>query len=297
MGMRIGVGMALGLAATLGASTFWTSVSAQVGPPRSVLVIHSGPETFPANPLLDAGIREVLASRPELSIDCFSEYLESDLFPGEQAAQAFADYLRRKYQGHRIDVVIAITDTALRFALNHREALFPDAPLIFSGLGGVDEASRGVGGGITGLRVGIAYAETLKLALEMPPSAERVFVVAKGRDDQTLEAVRAEFRDFAPRLNITYVNEPTVPRLLAAIKAVPPRSVILYVWHSQQDPGHIVYPDEIARLVAQTARVPVYGTSDFYVGSGVVGGVVRDTRGTGTRLGEMALSVLTGTRA
>ena len=296
MATRIRAGMTLGLAATLCAPTFCTSVSAQVGP-RSVLVIHSGPETFPANPLLDAGIREVLASRPELSIDCFSEYLESDLFPGEQASQAFGDYLRRKYQGHRIDVVIAITDTALQFALNHREALFPDAPLIFSGLVGVDEASRSVGGGITGLRVGIAYAETLKLALELHPSTERVFVVAKGRDDQTLEAVRAEFSEFAPRVNITFLNEPTKPRLLAAIKAIPPRSVILYVWHHQQDPGHNLYPDEVARLVAQAAPAPVYGTSDFYVGSGIVGGVVRDTRETGTRLGEMAVRVLTGTRA
>jgi signal transduction histidine kinase len=297
MDMRIGAGIVLGLAATLCAPTFWTNVSAQDGAPRSVLVIHSGPETFPANPLLDAGIREVLASRPELSIDCFSEYLESDLFPGEQATQAFGDYLRRKYQGHRIDAVIAITDTALHFALSHREALFPDAPLIFSGLAGVDEARRSMGAGITGMTVGIAYAETLKLALELDPSTERVFVVAKGRDDRTLEAVRAEFRDFAPRVNITYLNEPTVPRLLAAIKAIPPRSVILYVWHSQQGPGHIVYPDQVARLVAEVAPVPVYGTSDFYVGSGVVGGVVRDTRETGTRVGEMAVRVLTGTRA
>ena len=57
-----------------------------------------------------------------------------------------------------------------------------------------------------------------------------------------------------------------------------------------------MYPDEVARLVAEAATVPVYGTSDFYIGTGVVGGVVRRTRETGTRIGDMALRILTGTR-
>jgi signal transduction histidine kinase len=41
----------------------------------------------------------------------------------------------------------------------------------------------------------------------------------------------------------------------------------------------------------------MYGTSDIYIGSGVVGGVVRDTRESGVRLGTLALRILTGTRA
>ena len=155
----------LAFAATLCVPPPCTSAPAQVVSPRSVLIIHSGAETFPANPLLDAGIREVLASRPDLPIDCFSEYLESDFFPGEEAALAFRDYIGRKYQGRRIDLVIAITDTALRFVLNHRGELFPDAPIVFSGLAGPDETTRSVGSGLTGLTVGTAYAETLKLAL------------------------------------------------------------------------------------------------------------------------------------
>ena len=56
-------------------------------------------------------------------------------------------------------------------------------------------------------------------------------------------------------------------------------------------------PHQVAPLVADAARVPVYGTSDTFVGSGVVGGVVRDTRESGNRLGEIALRILSGTRA
>ena len=57
-----------------------------------------------------------------------------------------------------------------------------------------------------------------------------------------------------------------------------------------------MYSDAVARLVADAAKVPVYGTSDLYIGTGVVGGVMRGTRETGTRIGDMALRVLAGTR-
>ena len=285
----------LALAAALGAPTLGTSASAQVVSPRTVLTITLGAESFPSSPILDAAIRESLAARPDVPIDYFAEHLESDLFPEEQASLALKDYIRRKFQGRRIDLVIAVTDTALRFVLGHREELFPGAPVVFAGLA-IPEISRSAGGGITGITLGIAYAETLRFALELHPSTERVYVVAKGVDDPTIGSVRAELGGFSRQVSLTYLNEETVPLLLSAVAAVPPGSLILYIWHTPQDPGIAMYPDEIARLVAQAAPVPVYGTSDFYIGTGVVGGVVRRTHETGTRIGEIALRILTGTR-
>jgi signal transduction histidine kinase len=284
----------LALAAALCAPTSGTSASAQAVSPRTVLTITLGAESYPSNPILDAAIRASLASRPDVPIDYFTEYLESDLFPEDLASPALKEYIHRKFRGRRIDLVIALTNRSLRFVLDHREELYPGAPVIFAGLA-TPEISRSEGGGITGITLGIAFAETLRLALELHPSTPRVFVVAKGVDDQSIESVRAELSGFSRQVSLTYLNEKTVPLLLSAVKAVPPGSLILYVWHSQQEPGMVIYPDEVARLVAEVAPVPVYGTSDFYIGTGVVGGVVRRTHETGTRLGEMALRILTGT--
>ncbi len=264
--------------------------------PRNVLTIHSGAESVPANPILDAGIREALASRPDMPIEYFAEYLESDLFPAEQASRAFIDYIRRKYQGRTIDLVIAMTDTGLRFVLDHRAELFPNAPIVFFSERGPDDATRRAGGGAAGITIGRPYGETLKLALALHPSTQRVFVVANGQDARTLESVRAELSGYARRVNLTYLVEATTPRLVSAVRSIPPGSIVLYIWHSQQNPGKFVQADAVARLVADAAPVPVYGTSDLYIGTGVVGGVVRRTRETGNRIGTLALRILTGTR-
>jgi signal transduction histidine kinase len=295
MEVRMRARVVLALAAALYACTRAVPAEAQAASPRTVLTIHSGAENFPANPILDAGIRDRLADS-DVPIDYFTEYLESDLFPGEEALLAFRDYLRRKYQGRTIDVVIAMTDTSLRFILNHRGELFPDAPVVFFGVAGPGETIRHVGGGVTGIRIGVAYAETLKLALTLHPSTQRVFVVAVGSDERTLEYVRAEFSVFSRQVSITYLTEATVPLLLSTVRTIPQGSVILYIWQSQTDRGRVMYSDAVARLVADAASVPVYGTSDLYIGTGVVGGVMRRTRETGTRLGDMALRVLAGTR-
>jgi signal transduction histidine kinase len=281
------------------ASTWTPSAAlAQGRSARTVLAIHWGPEDYPATPVVNDAIQEVLKSDPTIQVDYFVEYLESDIFPAESASVALGDYIRRKYRDRHIDVVIAIADPALQFVLERRDELFPDAAIVYSGLAVPDNVNRSAAGGLTAVLRGIAYAETLKLALALHPSTEQVFVVARSPDRQVVDSVPAELRDFSQRIRLTYLDEMTVPRLLDAVKAVPPRSLILYIWFAPDTPEPSKHTDvQIARLVAEVADVPVYGTNERYIGTGVVGGVVRGTRETAARVGEMAREILHGARA
>jgi signal transduction histidine kinase len=291
--MRVAAGIGLAALCTL---ILGIRASAQSLSPRTVLTIHVGAEDFTTNPLLEAAIREAVKSRSDVPIDYFAEYLESDEFPAEEASRALEDYIRRKYRSRRIDLVITTTNVGLRFALDHRAELFPDAPIVASTYDVPDDAVRRVGAGIAAIKIGVAYLETLKLALALHSTTEHVFVVSNQSDPAT-ELIQTQFRELSNRVTLSFIHEPTVARLLAVVKDVPPRSLIVYQFFRQDSPGQRKYPHEIVPLVAAAAKVPVYGTSDMYIGLGVVGGVVRDTRESGTRLGTMALRILTGTRA
>jgi signal transduction histidine kinase len=271
------------------------TVSAQAPAARTVLAIHWGPESFPATPIVNGAIRAALLAEPALPVDYFVEYLESDRLPAEQASQALHNYIRQKFRGRRIDLVVAVADPAFRFALDHRDALFPGVPILYSGVAIPDGVSRSAGGGFTAVMRGVAYRETLKLVLDLHPSTQRVFVVAQNRDERTVQSVQEELTEFERRVALTYVRAATLPELLATVKAIPPRSVILFIWHQQNDPGRVMYSNEVARLIVQASGVPVYGTNDSYIGSGVVGGVARNTIETATRMGEMARQILSGT--
>jgi hypothetical protein len=104
-------------------------VFAAAGPPYTVLAIHWGAEDFVSAPVVNAAIRRALTSDPNIPIDYFVEYLESDVFDPGIASDSLAEYIRSKYQGRRIDVVVAVADAALRFVLDHRTQLFPAVPI------------------------------------------------------------------------------------------------------------------------------------------------------------------------
>ena len=279
--------------ACLLASPLVPVVSAQDRPAKSVLIIHTGDEFFPSNPVIDAAIRTALISRATVRVDHYAEYLEVAQFGTAEASSALFEYVRRKYRNRRIDLVIAITNDSLQFVMDYRE-LFPDAPIVFAGLA-IPESERRSGPGIAAIRIGTAYAQTLRLALELHPSTRRVFVVAGSPNKANVDAVQAELHEFSKRVQMTYINLDTLAALRAAVSAAPPDSLILHIWQRQSETMSMD-PRDVARVVAETATVPVYGTVDINIGTGLVGGVVRGIRETGTRVGEVALEILEGRR-
>src|SRR5688572_32717319 len=171
----------------------WTAptVLAQEHSRRTVLAIHWRSEDFATAPEVNESIHRALRSDPNIQIDFFVEYLESDVFPEDAVSQALADYIRQKYRDRPIDVVIALADPALRFVLDRRDDLFPNVPIVYSGLAIPEDNSREAVGGLTAVLRGIPYAETLKLALALHPSTEQVFVVAGRPDRQVVNSVKA----------------------------------------------------------------------------------------------------------
>jgi signal transduction histidine kinase len=274
------------------------AASAQGETPRTILTIHWGSERDPSAGRLDAAIRKVLLADTDAPVEYFAEYLETEEFPKETASTALRDYIHRKYEGRHIDVVITVASAALQFALRYRDELFPDVPIVFLAVAPPQVVIDRTAAGITGVLNDTPFAETLELALILHPSAKRVFVVAQAPSvDGYDERIQFALNRFSTRVELTYIKARTVPELLSAVKAIPPQSLILYTRYAPEKAASNVYPADVARLIAEVAPVPIYGISDLYIGSGVVGGVVRAADAAGTRVGEIARHIVDGTPA
>src|SRR5262245_8910633 len=114
-------------------SCLYTAASGQSQgqPPRNVVAIHGGPESFPGSEATDNAIRKVLLSSTSTPVNYFTEYLESEEFTLETASKALRDSIRLKFAGRRIDVFIANTVVAFEFALRLRDESFPGVPIVF----------------------------------------------------------------------------------------------------------------------------------------------------------------------
>jgi signal transduction histidine kinase/ABC-type uncharacterized transport system substrate-binding protein len=296
MGTRL-LRMLLAGAMALAAQLSWCpAASAQDPAARTVLTIHWGAEDFPGTSTLDAAIRDELLSPSGTAINYYVEYFESEVFPPATAADALHASIARKFEGRRIDAVIANTTPALQFVLERRQALFPGAPVVFAAGSVPDEVANGRVAGITGVVSDVVFADTLELALQLHPSVRDVVVVAQAPEVYGYnERVRSALERFSQRVKLTYVPQQSLRGLLAAVRAVPSNSLILFSRYIPDGVGSNMYSDEVARRMAEVSPVPIYGTTDLYMGTGVVGGMMRGGRATGQRLGDITRQILDGT--
>jgi hypothetical protein len=118
------VGLAL-LAAPRGGS-----VGRAAGPPAQVLVVYADSPDIPAFALAERGLRASFAAAPGGRPDAYTEILEDFRFPDPGFQREQADWLRRKYAGRRLDVVVAIGAPS---APPGRAAPFPYVPAVLAG--------------------------------------------------------------------------------------------------------------------------------------------------------------------
>src|SRR5689334_339312 len=136
--------------------------------PIHVLVMHWYDRGYPSNGTFDRALEDALQSLAPEGIDYYSEYLETKNFPGDNQARILSEYLRQKYAGRRLDVIIAGASETLNFLLKYRKDLFPEVPIVFATERSVAEGVR-VGAGAAGFTFGNTYAKTLDLALAWHP--------------------------------------------------------------------------------------------------------------------------------
>ncbi|HEY3517750.1 MAG TPA: hypothetical protein VGL98_11950, partial [Gammaproteobacteria bacterium] len=79
---------------------------------------------------IEAGLRSEFASTSVDATRLYREFIDLD-FGQPVDRRIFADYLRAKYADVGIDAVVALSDEAVRFVTEHRDAI-GDAPLVFT---------------------------------------------------------------------------------------------------------------------------------------------------------------------
>lgn len=267
---------------------------------KKILVLYWDTKDFPGNISFDQGFQAGMRSERSSEWEIFSEYLDSTRFPGDHQADLLYDYLRQKYAGQQIDVVVATPDPSLDFLLKHRSDLFPDSPIVFIGVKRPPKELLEAGPGLTGIMRASTYRKTLDLALNLHPETEEVFVVSgtPEHDKRFETTARQDLAGYEKRLRITYLTDLPVSDLVNRVRQLPERSVILYVWQrSAVETEKGLQTIQVLEMIRQNSSVPIYGMGSRNVGAGLLGGYVQDSERNGLEAAELVRRIFDGTRA
>jgi len=290
----VSAGLAIVLLAGAPAST------AGSGETRTVVLLFPGSsEMSPANVLVSQGARAIFEAGFAGRVDVHNEFLDLSRFQDAGYGRLLAEYLRRKYAGRHVDLVIISLVSALDFALEHRAEVFPGVPIVFLAVDPEELATRALPPDVRGVPRTVDMAGTLDVALRLQPETRRVFVVAGSSrfDTHREDMARRAFRPYEARLEFVYLSGLPMADLLTRVARLPERSIIYYIQMFQDGSGKAFIPADVLQRVAAAANAPIYGTFDTYVGRGIVGGRVVSFEAEGAIAAELGLRVLAGERA
>ena len=268
--------------------------NAQQNQPKRVLVLYWYNKNFQGNIAFDQTFQEGMQSRGQ-SIEYYPEYFESNRFPGEAQAEVVRDYLKNKYQGLAIDVVVAVSDPALEFLLKYRDQLFTNVPLVFVSV--KQPTPDQLNSGLTGLVLQGTHQKTVDLALKLHPGTQQLYVVSGDleKSKRFENNSRKALQGYEGKLNVHYLTDLPLQELIATTKSLPPHSIILYAWQQTIDEqGRPLESYETLARFAPTASAPVYGMASMNVGYGLVGGFVAGSEANGSKVAEIVSQILAG---
>jgi len=252
----------------------------------------------PANELTDQSLRAAFAAGAPGPILTRNEYLVLSRFQDAGGRKALADFLKKKYAGDKIDLVMAVLGPSLAFALEHRHEIFPGVPIVFMAVDQQEVEKQKLPADVIGVPIKLDLAATLGVALRLHPKTRQVLVITGSAPfDVYWEGVaRQAFRSYEGRVTFEYLAKLAIDDLLKRVANLPDGSVVIYLPVSRDATGKVFIPAEALKLLATAANAPMYGYADSYVGRGIVGGHVLSFEMEAKHAAGFALRILAGER-
>jgi hypothetical protein len=125
------------------------SIAADLSPAKNVLILHSFTDRNIVN--ISASLESAIRSHIATPVNFQVEYLESERFDVKGYENNLSESLAQVYGGGKIDVVVVADYPALRFAVDHRDQIFPGVPIVFIGVATSRLERRQLWPGVTGV--------------------------------------------------------------------------------------------------------------------------------------------------
>ncbi len=135
-----------------------------------------------------------------------------------------SESLREAYRGTKVDLVVVGAYPALRFAVDHRQEIFPGVPIVFTMVAPGRIQNQRLWPGVTGVTIPSDVRGTLDLALQLGPDTRNVAVISGSSEFEQywLQETRRELSQREPKLDVIELVGLPPEQLLNRLNKLPP---------------------------------------------------------------------------
>ncbi|WP_378954305.1 ATP-binding protein [Pelosinus sp. sgz500959] len=280
-------------------TTAWFSYTyaAEPVPTKKVLILYSQGQNYPTQDLFMQGLEEAMVEHAGYKIEYSYEYMEMAKYATKiQYTDELAKWLKEKYQGNQPDLILAHSNPAIKFLLNHKNQVFPSVPAVLA----MDASEGGTVGDLPENYFAMVgtydMGKAIDTILQTRTNSKKIYVVTGDFfvDRYETELFVEASKPFSNRIEFIYLNKLPYAQMLESIRNIDKDSVVFFITFFQDVDGKTFIPAEVIQQVCQAARVPVYGALSTYMGRGTVGGYMSSSKELGKKTAETGIDILGG---
>lgn len=230
------------------------------------------------------------------------EFMDTKRVDDETSARQFYEGLKyRMSEVEPYDVIILGDDAALIFAMEYREELFAETPLVFEGINNDELALQAAEDPlITGIIEKLSVEKNIDFARTLIPDAKKVIAILD--DTVTGEAERKRFfsyQDKYPELEFSEIDASkySTLELKQQLRQVEEDSILIYVVMTEDADGKQYSNKEAVKMVTTISRVPVFRMLEAGIGEGILGGNVVSMYKSGEIAANIAMDIIHGKKS
>lgn len=267
---------------------------------KNVLVLHSYHHGLDWTDSISQGLLEATSKNPE-KINLYFEYLDAKRNSGTEFLLQTFSYFALKHSQSHFDAIVVSDNDALEFMNLYRDQLFPATPVVFCGINDYSPSMTSNLTNVTGVKEVVDYTKTLLLAKALFPNRTKVLVVLDGTT--TAQKVFSELQEITNKweknYEFSYLSDFNESSLKAFIADNQHAMIVYLLAYNKDMQGHFFNFEKgvvkIEELVGK--EVPIFGSSDFLIGKGIVGGALVKGYTQGVKAASLLMQILDGKEA
>lgn len=258
---------------------------------KNVLILNSYHRGLSWTDSLNTGIRNSLSNAP-ISVEIYIEDIDYKRFSKPKVLTQMYGLLKMKYQGTAIDLVFVTDNDALLFMEQHGDSLFPGTPVVFCGINNRYSFKKG----FTGVLEEVDIKSNIELIQKFHPTLNNLHVVIdrtttggelRKRVEQIADSATYPF-------NIKILSDFTIDELQEKAKGFGDGNAILFLLFNVDRLHQYLSYEEALQSISLVSDIPIYGTWDFYLKHGIIGGNIIMGREHGEHAGQIGARILMG---
>ena len=234
----------------------------------------------------------------------YNFYLDSNEFNSRAGFNSIvSDMIRTRFEARNPGLVIASGNEALDFVMNNYYLLFPNIPVLFFDVQGLDSSVLyGLDEFITGVSQTVSFNETVSEMLRLFPKTRQIYILNDNLLFRSIK-IREEIKrsiDYGNQITrdlpieFIFSESKSFAEILEDIKSFESDTLVLIGSYLSDNSGVFYSEIDVQNLVSDASVNPVFSLIASYIGHGTLGGLVSATGAQSSIIASMAVDIIKG---